>query len=263
VATTTGQGSNFPCLLLFSTQVYDIISFILRQRASKQVTPRISTTVTPLSLTLDFHSKKFLSNKCLSCEIDIDEGLNHDRSNKKSIYLISYLLVQKDMPNKQNQDQVAMLQEKLAKAKSAVVIDYSGTTANDQVTLRSSVAQAGGEILVTKNTLMDIAIGKGKVTESLSGMNAIVFSYEDAVAAVKALFTFHKDSDKLKIKQGVMDDKILSPEEVEALSKLPSKNELIATLISRLQGPAYGLVNVIQATPRNLVYALKAISDKK
>lgn len=167
------------------------------------------------------------------------------------------------MPNKQNQSQVVMLQEKLAKAKSAVVVDYSGTSANDQVALRSKVAEAGGEVLVTKNTLMDIAIGKGKVTESLSGMNAIVFSYEDAVAAVKALFAFHKDNEKLQIKQGVMDDKVLSPKEVEALSKLPGKNELIATLIARIQGPAYGLVNVIQATPRNLVYALKAISDKK
>lgn len=167
------------------------------------------------------------------------------------------------MPNKHNQAQVALLQEKLAKAKSAVVIDYSGTTGNDQVTLRTNVTAAGGEVLVTKNTLIDIAVGKGKVTESLSGMNAIVFSYEDAVAAVKALFAFHKDNDKLQIKQGVMDDKVLSPTEVEALSKLPSKNELISTLIARIQGPAYGLVNVLQAVPRSLVYALKAVGDKK
>lgn len=167
------------------------------------------------------------------------------------------------MPNKHNQAQVALIQDKLKNAKSAVVIDYSGTSGSDQVKLRSSVKEAGGEILVTKNTLMDIAIGKGKVSDSLKGMSALVFSNNDAVAAIKALFTFHKDNEKLEIKQGVMDDKVLSANEVEALSKLPSKNELISLLISRIQGPAYGMANVLSAVPRSLVYALQAISDKK
>jgi large subunit ribosomal protein L10 len=110
---------------------------------------------------------------------------------------------------------------------------------------------------------MDIAIGKGKVSDSLKGMNALVLSYNDAVAAVKALFNFHKDNEKLEIKQGVMENKVLSPSEVEALSKLPGKNELIATLIARLKGPSYGMVNVLSASPRSLLYALKAISEKK
>lgn len=167
------------------------------------------------------------------------------------------------MPNKHNQDQVALIQDKLSKAKSAVIVDYSGTSGSDQVQLRSDVKQAGGEILVTKNTLIDIAVGKGKVSQSLSGMNAIVFSYNDAVAAVKALFKFHKDNEKLEIKEGVMEDKVLSTSEVEALSKLPSKDELIATLIARIKGPSYGMVNVLSAGPRNLVYTLKAISEKK
>jgi len=167
------------------------------------------------------------------------------------------------MPNKHNQDQVALIQDKLKKAQSTVVIDYSGTSGSDQVKLRTSVKEAGGEILVTKNTLMDIAIGKGKVSDSLKGMSALVFSNNDAVAAVKALFAFHKDNDRLEIKQGVMDDKVLSVEEVEALSKLPSKNELISILISRIQGPTQGLANVLNAVPKSLVYALKAISDKK
>jgi len=167
------------------------------------------------------------------------------------------------MPNQHNQDQVTLIQDKLSKAKSAVVIDYSGTSGSDQVALRGVVKEAGGEILVTKNTLMDIAIGKGKVSDSLKGMNALVFSYEDAVSAIKSLFAFHKDNDKLEIKQGVMEDKILSATEVEALSKLPSKQQLLATLIARIQGPATGLANVLQAVPKSLVYTLKAISDKK
>ena len=167
------------------------------------------------------------------------------------------------MPNKQNKAQVELLKEKLANAKSAVIVGYTGTTVNDQVELRNMISEAGGEMLVTKNTLMNIAFDKPELLDSLNGMNAVVFSNEDAVSAIKKLFDFHKDKDKLEIKQGVMDDKVLSLDEVEALSKLPSKNELIVMLIQRVQGPAYGLVNVLKAGQRDLVYALKAIVDKK
>lgn len=167
------------------------------------------------------------------------------------------------MPNKHNQEQVTLLQEKLSRAKSAVIVDFAKTTVNDQTKLRGSLREANGEMFVTKNTLIDIAIGKGKVKESLEGMNAIIFSFQDEVAAIKKLFEFHKDTEKLNIKQGIMGDQVLSAKEVEALSKLPGKQELISMLISRLNGPAYGLVNVLKAGSRNLVYALKAIADKK
>ena len=167
------------------------------------------------------------------------------------------------MPNQKNQNQVAVLQDKIEKAKSLAIIDYSGTSANDQVKLRQTIADAGGEVLVTKNTLIDIAIGRGKLSDSLEGMNAVVFSNEDAVSAIKALFTFHKDADRLVIKEGFMDDTVLSATEVKALSQLPSKPELISMLIRTLQAPATGMVNVLKANQRNLVYALTAIAEKK
>lgn len=166
------------------------------------------------------------------------------------------------MPNKHNQEQVEILKEKLARAKSVAIVDYSGTSVNDQVKLRNELKAAGGEIFVTKNTLIDIVIGKGKVSASLEGMNAIVLSFQDEVSAIKALFNFHKDNDKLSIKQGLVENKVLSPEEVENLSQLPGKNELISMLLARLNSPGQGLVNVLKATQRDLVYVLKAIADK-
>ncbi len=167
------------------------------------------------------------------------------------------------MPNKHNLDQVKILQDKISKAKSLAVVEYAGTTANEQVKLRTELREVGGELFVSKNTLIDIALGKGKLKESLEGMNALALSYDDEVSALKKLFSFHKDTEKLVIKQGMMADKVLSPAEVEQLSQLPGKNELIATLMSRVQGPAYGLVNVLKASQRNLVYALKAIAEKQ
>jgi len=167
------------------------------------------------------------------------------------------------MPNQHNQEQIKIIQEKLDKAKSMVIVDYSGSTVNDLTTLRNALRAAGGEMFVTKNTLIDIAVGKDKLSESLTGMNAVVFSYDDAVAGLKALFEFHKESKKLEIKQGFMEDKVLSTTEVEALSKLPSKSELIVMLIQRLKGPGQGLVNTLTAKTKDLVYVLKAIADKK
>lgn len=174
------------------------------------------------------------------------------------------------MPNQHNQEQVEILKNKIAKAKSLVVIDYAGTTASDQVELRQAVKDAGGEMFVSKNTLIDVAIGKGKLADSLSGMTAVVFSYQDEVAALKKLFAFVDDKKKVTVKQGYMTaeanngtEKVFSPAEVEELSKLPGKNELIVMLINRIKSPASGLVNVMRAGTRDLVNVLHAIADKK
>lgn len=167
------------------------------------------------------------------------------------------------MPNQQNQDQLAQLKEKLEKAKSFAIVNYEGTTVADQVKLRGELKKAGAELTVAKNTLMNLAIENPDFADSLKGMNAIVFSYEDEIAAFKQIVEFHDESEKLEIKQGQMEDKVLSSAEIFELSKLPSKSELISTLISRIQGPAHGLVNVLSASQKNLVYVLKAISDKE
>lgn len=166
------------------------------------------------------------------------------------------------MPNKHNQAQVELLTQKVAKAKSVAIVDYSGTTVNDQVKLRNELKAAGGEIFVTKNTLIDLVLGKDQFTDSLNGMNAVILSYEDEVAAIKALFKFHDDTEKLTIKQGKLADKVLSFEEVKNLSTLPGKNELISMLLNRLQAPGSGLVNVLKAAQRDLVYVLKAVANK-
>jgi len=166
------------------------------------------------------------------------------------------------MPNQHNLEQVQTLQDKVKKAKSVAIVDYSGTTVNDQVKLRAQLRAAGGEIFVTKNTLIDIVLGRGLLRESLDGMNAIVLSYQDEVAAIKALFAFQEESKKLTIKQGKLADKVLSIEELKNLSTLPGKNELVSMLLNRLQAPGAGLVNVLKASSQNLVYVLKAVAGK-
>jgi large subunit ribosomal protein L10 len=171
------------------------------------------------------------------------------------------------MPSQYNQQQVNLIKEKLARAKSVAIIDYSGTNANDQVKLRAMLKLGNGEMFVTKNTLINLAIENDELAESLTGMNALVLSYEDAVTALKKLFEFNEEAEKLEIKQGVLLEdgqiKILSSDDIKQLSKLPGKDELIVMLIQRLRGPASGMVNVLNAGTRKLVYALQAIAEQK
>lgn len=160
-------------------------------------------------------------------------------------------------------NQLTDLQEKLGRAKSAVVVEYSGTTVNDQTMLRRKLKEAGGEFVVTKNTLINLGLGeRAEFKEALKGMNAMVLSYDDEVAAVKVVFDFQKETEKLTVKMGVLEEKVLEAAEVEALSKIPGKQELLAMLVRTLNGPATGLVRVMQAGTRDLVYVLKAIEEK-
>ncbi|HZZ98914.1 MAG TPA: 50S ribosomal protein L10 [Candidatus Saccharimonadia bacterium] len=167
------------------------------------------------------------------------------------------------MPNKKNVASLADLKEKVAKAKSIVLMNYQGLTVAQQTKLRSEVKSAGGEFVVAKNTLVNIALNKPELKDALGGQTGVLFSYTDEVGALKKLVEFVKANEKPELKMGVMSDKALSKAEVMELSKLPGKEQLIGMLMARLQGPATGMVNVLNAGVRNLVYALNAIKSKK
>lgn len=167
------------------------------------------------------------------------------------------------MPSAKNVSQLQAVQEKVKKAKSVVFTNYTGLTVAQQTRLRAELKSAGGEFMVAKNTLLHRVLGEESLKSTLQGQTGVVLSYDDEVGGIKKLMEFVKKDEKPEVKIGWMDGKMLSLSDIKALAKLPSKLELIATLISRLQGPAYGLVNVLNANARNLVYALKALEKKK
>ncbi|MFC1653897.1 50S ribosomal protein L10 [Patescibacteria group bacterium] len=174
------------------------------------------------------------------------------------------------MPSQKNVEQLEKLIEKFEAAKSVVWANYAGLSVADQTNLRAVVSEAGGEFTVAKNNLIRLALQKrlGKdpseeVIKSLEGPTAIMFSNDDAVAPLKALVTFAEEHDLPEVKLGYMDDKILSVQEVKDLSKLPSKDQLIAQLVGQLKAPISGFYTVTSGNLRGLVQALKAIKDSK
>lgn len=92
---------------------------------------------------------------------------------------------------------------------------------------------------------------------------ALAFSAEDPVAPAKILSEFAKDHKALEIKAGILDGAVIGLDEVKALADLPSREVLLAKLIGGMQAPISGLVNVLHGTPRNFVYVVDAVRQKK
>ncbi len=161
------------------------------------------------------------------------------------------------------------LKEKIAKAKSMIFVGYNALGVKDNEVLRAKLKAESSEYYVPKKTLMNMALKENKIEADLRGFPgkvAAVFSYEDEVASAKILGSFRNEKEKenkITFLGGILEGKLLSSVEVEALSKLPSKQELYAKMVGSLNAPISGIVNVLAGSLRNLVGVLKAIESKK
>jgi len=158
------------------------------------------------------------------------------------------------------------VKEKLEKSKVAVFADYRGITAGEITQLRRNLRESGSELKIAKNTLTKIAardLGLDGLDPYLEGPVAIAFGYEDAVAPAKILAKFIKEHKKMEIKGGVLEKAVVDAAGIKDLADLPPKEVLLARVVGGMQAPISGLVNVLQGSIRNLVYALEAVRKQK
>ena len=158
------------------------------------------------------------------------------------------------MPNakvlEQKQKLVAELSEKLGKAVTGVVVDYSGTTVADDTALRKELRENGVNYFVVKNTLLSRAVEGTELEgmkEVLEGTTAIALSNEDYTAAARILCNFAEKHENFKVKSGFLDGKLVDIETLESLAKLPSKEVLLATVLSAFQAPIAAFARAVQA----------------
>ena len=167
------------------------------------------------------------------------------------------------MPSQKNITELNTLKEKLEKAKSLALTDYRGLTVNQATTLRQKVKKAGGELRITKNTLLKLALKDSPFKlpdeQILTGPTAILFSFADEIAPLKAIADFAKEQELPKFKAGFLDDRFLTVGELEELASLPTKDQLQAKLVGCLNSPISGLANVLMGNLTKLVYVLEAI----
>ncbi len=163
-------------------------------------------------------------------------------------------------------DKIELLKSKLDKAQVALVSDYKGYSVEEITNLRRALQKDGGDYMVTKNTLAKIAV-KGTdfevLTESFKGPIALAFGFNDQVSPAKVLANFIKETKKGEILGAALDGKLLTAQEAQALSKLPSKEELIAKLLGSMNSPASGIVGSMNAVMSSLTRAVAAVRDQK
>jgi len=161
---------------------------------------------------------------------------------------------------------VRELNETFSKAKFAVVADYRGLKVTELEKLRGELRRNNAHIQVAKNTLLKLAVEGTEyegLSESFTGTTAITFSYDEPVGPAKVLSDFAKEFEALEIRSAVMDGKVLSADDVIALAKLPSKDQLLGQLCGVLVAVPTGFVRALNGVPSNLVYALQAIKEQK
>jgi large subunit ribosomal protein L10 len=169
------------------------------------------------------------------------------------------------MPNIRNQETVKSLSKKFKSMKGMILTEYHGLRVEELSELRSNLRAFNSEYTVVKNTLSKIALKEAGIDagSNFSGPIALVIENSDIVSPAKALMDFAKIHTKLKVKAGYLEGKFVDAAVVDQLSKLPSREVLIAKMLSSMNAPISGFVNVLAANIRGLVTVLDAISKKQ
>ena len=170
------------------------------------------------------------------------------------------------MPTSEKVDKVEELTAAMSNAKAIYLADFTGLDVAKVTGLRNKLRDAEVDYQVVKNRLAKRAAAEAGISgldEHLVGPTAIAFTSEDPIAPAKILQDFADEDDTFSIKSGFMDGQILSPNEIEALSKLPSREELLGKVFGSVQSPMYGLAGVLNGLLRNLVGVIGAIEEKQ
>ena len=160
---------------------------------------------------------------------------------------------------------VAMLASELESSTSAIIGTFKGLTASKDFELRKVIRAAGGSYHVVKNKLAAKSAEGTKVEaalQGLKGVSSVAYTSGDPVALAKALSTWVKDNSEFTFKLGIVDGRVITVEEIDALAKLPGKDELFSKLLFLIQSPAQRLATVINATGRNLAVVVNMAAEQ-
>lgn len=158
------------------------------------------------------------------------------------------------------------LAERVKKAQVMIFADYRGLKVSEVTELRSKLRQGDSSFKVVKNRLFKRVLkeqGLGLLEKYFTGPTGLASSEVDPVGPAKMLVDFAKSHERFELKGGYLEGRDLSPADIQALAKMPSREELLSRMLGSLNAPATNMAGVLAAVPRKLLYALNAIKDTK
>lgn len=170
------------------------------------------------------------------------------------------------MATKEKIAEVQAITERLESAQSLILANYSGLSVEQMTKFRVACRANAIDCRVVKNRLAKIACDNAEMTEIkdyFKGPTAILFGLESQVDAAKILVDFAKDNEKMEIKGGFVDGQLLDPNQVMALSKVPSKEELYAKMMGSINSPITGVTMATNAVVAGLARVIDAVAKQK
>lgn len=145
---------------------------------------------------------------------------------------------------------ISGLKKDIESAKAVFLTNLVGIGSNEAVALRKEIRESQGKVVVTRNTLFKKAV-EGTVAEpmlgDLKGPHALAFAYEDAAAVAKALKIAGKEFEAVELKGGVLNGELLSLAQVNQLADLPSRDEMLGTLLATFMAPVSAFARLTHA----------------
>ncbi|WP_199508261.1 MULTISPECIES: 50S ribosomal protein L10 [unclassified Psychrobacter] len=166
----------------------------------------------------------------------------------------------------QKQQVVAEVSEVAANAYSAVAAEYHGISVAKLTELRVQAREKGVVLKVVKNTLAKRAFEGTKfecMSDSLTGPLLLAFSMEDLGSAARIVYEFSKDNKALETKAVSVGGELFGPQELERVSKLPTRDEALAILMATMKAPVTELARTLKEVPGKFVRTVAAVKDAK
>lgn len=163
-------------------------------------------------------------------------------------------------------EKVAALRIRFGEASSAILSDYRGLDVQQLSELRNRLRDAEVELQVVKNTLARRAVKETRFAglgDQFVGPTSVALTRGDVISMAKVLTEYAKQQPALEIRSGLIEGKLVSPQDIVALADLPPREVLLARLVGGMQAPLAGLVGVLQGVVRQLVYVLAAIKETR
>lgn len=171
------------------------------------------------------------------------------------------------MPTERKAETIDSLTDKMQRKQLAVIADYRGLTVAEITDLRKRLRESGADLIVAKNTLVRIAAertGNEAIMPLLKGPTAMTFAYDDIAKAAKTLNDYIRASKKqIAVRGGLLGNQLMPADGLEAVTRLPSREQVYASILGGVQAPASRIVGTINAVMRNIAYILRARSEQE